>query len=49
MGNNLEKIRYSVAIDANVATLMEISTQLGEYLPHAACNCGKPSVGIIIR
>src|SRR5882757_1481547 len=49
IGNNFAKLRYKTTMVANVATVIEISTQLGEYVPHAAPRRGRLKVGTIMR
>ena len=48
IGNNFANIRYNTTIVENVAMVMEISTQLGEYEPQAAASRGRLKVGTMM-
>ena len=48
IGNNFANIRYRTTIVAKVATVMETSTQLGEYEPQAAARRGRLNVGTMM-
>src|SRR4051812_49012094 len=49
MGKSFENSRYNTLIADNVAAVIEISTQLGAYLPQVAGRRPKLRVGMIMR